>query len=114
MAQRYRLCLFEDGASHGEPTADAQSTRKKRKGFSHEEVEREQDRDGQLSIATIASCRSRYFVEGAVLGSKAWVNNVIDGLKGDYLKPDRKTGSSKPKGKLKKSGLWSLRHLSEE
>ena len=113
VAKRYRLCLFEDGASFGEPTSDAQSTRKTRKGFSQEEVEREQDRDGQLSIAAIASCKSRYFVEGAVLGSQAWVNSVIEGLKGDYLKSDRKTGSCKPRGKLKKSGLWSLRCLNE-
>ncbi|PQJ29407.1 hypothetical protein, partial [Rubritalea profundi] len=59
------------------------------------------------------SCKSRYFVEGAVLGSKEWVNEVIEGLKGDYLKPDRKTASCKPRGKLKKSGLWSLRCLNE-
>jgi hypothetical protein len=114
VAKRYRLCLFEDGASFGEPTGDAQRTRKKRKGFSQEEVEGEQDRGGQLSIAAIASCKSRYFVEGAVLGSKEWVNEVIEGLKGDYLKPDRKTGSCKPRGKLKKSGLWSLRCLNED
>ena len=90
VAKRYRLCLFEDGASFGEAAAGAQGTSKKRKGFSQEEVEREQDRGGQLSIAAIASSKSRYFVEGAVLGSKEWVNEVIEGLKGDYLKPDRK------------------------
>jgi putative transposase len=113
VAKRYRLCLFEDGASYGESTADAQRARKQRKGFSQEEVEGEQDRGGQLSIAAIASCKSRYFVEGAVLGSKEWVNEVIEGLKGDFLKTDRKSASSKPKGKLKKSGLWSLRCLNE-
>jgi hypothetical protein len=46
--------------------------------------------------------------------AEAWVNSVIEGLKGDYLKPDRKTGSCKPRGKLKKSGLWSLRCLNED
>jgi putative transposase len=35
---------------------------------------------GQLSIAAIARCKSRYFVEGAVLGSREWVNEVIDDL----------------------------------
>lgn len=76
-------------------------------------VEKERGKNGQLSIAEIARCKSRYFVEGAVLGSREWVNEVIDGLKGGYLSSDRKSGSSKPKGRLKKSGLWSLRRLNE-
>jgi hypothetical protein len=77
-------------------------------------VEKERGKNGQLSIAAIARCKSRYFVEGAVLGSREWVNEVIDGLKGGYLSLDRKSGSSKPKGRLEKSGLWSLRRLNED
>jgi len=110
-SKRYRLILFEDGASFSESTAELQSSRKKRKGFSESDVEKEQAREGQLSIAEIASCKSRYFVEGAVLGSRQWVNDVIEGIKGDYLSPERKGKSSKPQGALKKSGLWSLRKL---
>ena len=110
---RYRVCLFEDGADFDEAADDTQGARRKRKGFTEAQVEKERANNGQLSIAEIARCKSRYFIEGAVLGSREWVDEVIDGLKGDYLKADRKGGSSKPKGRLKKSGLWSLRRLNE-
>jgi hypothetical protein len=59
--------------SYGESSTDAQRTRKKCRGFDEEKVEREREKVGQLSIAAIAY-KSRYFVEGAVLGSKIWVN----------------------------------------
>ena len=110
---RYRLILFADGASFGESEANIQSNRKKRQGFGQDRVEKEANRSGELSIAEIARCRSRYFVEGAVLGSREWVNGVIEGIKGDYLSSERKTKSSKPMGALKKSRLWSLRRLNE-
>ena len=113
VAGQYRLILFEDGASFQEQEASAPSRSGRRKGFSESQLEREQKRDGQLSIAAIARCKSRYFVESAVLGSREWVNEVIEGIKGDYLSPDRKGKSSKPLGPLKKSGLWSLRRLNE-
>ena len=113
VAGRYRLILFEDGASFAEDAAALQAKGRQRRGFSQKRLDRELERDGQLSIAEIARCKSRYFVNGAVLGSREWVNKVIDGLKGDYLRSDRKMPSSKPSGRLKKSGLWSLRRLAD-
>ena len=107
----YRLILFEDGASFGGKEAEAQSKGKKRKGFKEEKVEKERGTSGQLSIAAIARCKSRYFVESAVLGSRQWVNDVIEGVKGDYLSSERKTGSSKPLGALK--GCIQLDTLNE-
>ena len=114
VAGRYRLIIFEDGASFGESAANAQRTKKQRRGISEKDLIREQERGGKLSIAEVARCKSRYFVDGAVLGSREWVNKVIEGIKGDYLREDRKMNSSKPTGKLKKSGLWSLRRLVED
>ncbi len=113
VAQRYRLILFEDGEEVAPEGGVALRGKKKRRGFSREEIEAEQEREGQLSIAAIAKCKSRYFVESAVLGSQKWVNEVMEGLKGGYLREDRKSASSKPMGALKKSGLWSLRRLKE-
>lgn len=110
VASRYRLILFEDGASY----ADERSSGMRRRGFGVAEVEKEQERSGGLSIAAIARCKSRYFVEGAVLGSRQWVNDVIEGIKGDFLDPERKIGGSKPRGALNKSGLWSMRRLNEK
>ena len=45
--------------------------------------------------------------------SREWVNEVIEGIKGDHLSSERKGKSSQPRGALKKSGLWSLRRLNE-
>ncbi|MFC4991552.1 hypothetical protein [Rubritalea tangerina] len=82
-----------------------------RKGLSEAQWEREQEREGRLSIAEIARCQSRYFVEGAVLGSREWVDEVIEGIKGDFLSESRKTLSSKMRGALDGCGLWSMRKL---
>ena len=65
------MILFEDGASFDEKETEAQSGRKMRKGFKEEKVEKERGESGQLSIAAIARCKSRYFVESAVWGEPA-------------------------------------------
>ncbi|SHI39463.1 hypothetical protein SAMN02745181_0028 [Rubritalea squalenifaciens DSM 18772] len=41
----------------------------KRRGFTSEAVEREEKRSGQLSVAVIARCKTRYFIDGAVFGT---------------------------------------------
>ncbi|MFC4992134.1 transposase [Rubritalea tangerina] len=108
VAQRYRLILFEDGASYDERAEIAQQ---QSRGFSEVQWKKEQEREGKLSIAEIARCQSRYFVEGAVLGSREWVNEVIEGIKGDFLSESRKALSSKMRGALDGCGLWSMRKL---
>ncbi|MFC4992079.1 transposase [Rubritalea tangerina] len=108
VAQRYRLILFEDGASYD---GRAEIAQQQRRGFSEAQWKKEQEREGKLSIAEIARCQSRYFVEGAVLGSREWVNEVIEGIKGDFLSESRKTLSSKMRGSLDGCGLWSMRKL---
>lgn len=77
--------LYEDGASYGGAEVDLRRSRPKRRGFSEAAVEKEISRGGQLSSAGVLGCKSRYFVDSAVLGSKSWVNGIIDDLKGSYL-----------------------------
>ena len=77
-------------------------------------MEAEIEKAGRLPGAAVLACKSRYFVDGAVLGSKLWVDRVITDLKGDYLTKQRKMGGSRPRDQLRGSGLWSLRQLQLE
>ncbi|GAA5497018.1 hypothetical protein Rhal01_03206 [Rubritalea halochordaticola] len=85
----------------------------KRRGFTSEAVEREEKRSGQLSVAEIARCKTRYFIDGAVLGSKQFVEDVVTSLKGSYLPTNRKGSGGRLGGRMKSSNLWSLRKLAE-
>ncbi|MFC5050068.1 transposase [Rubritalea spongiae] len=105
VAGRYRLILYEDGASFGVAEADARRSTKKRRGFSEAELEKELEREGRLSVSAVLGCKSRYFIDSAVLGSKSRVNGVIDDLKGNYLSKNRKMGGSRPRDNLRSSGL---------
>ena len=108
VAGRYRLILFDDGVeSSGELSGH------KRRGFTSEAVEREEKRSGQLSVAEIARCKTRYFIDGAVLGSQQFVEDVVTSLKGSYLSANRKGNGGRLGGRMKSSNLWSLRKLAE-
>ncbi len=107
VAQRYRLILFEDG----EEVIKA-SGKVVRKGISHEAVEAEKERDGRMSRAAVLRCKTRYFVDGGVIGGKEFVSGVVKSLRGNYLQEDRKSeGSKMPRHK---GSLWSMRRLSNE
>ncbi|MFT6794836.1 MAG: putative transposase [Rubritalea sp.] len=125
IAGRYRVILFGDGeeiitdrAGNGENV--------KRRGFSTEEVEKEVENAGMLGVAEILRCKTRSFVDGGVIGGKSFVQSVVENLKGNYLKADRKSGASKipqrggrgkqgQKSKVgKRVGLWSMRRISLE
>jgi len=124
IAGRYRVFLYESGRAPGEgDLARAQQGKKRsrRKGFSDEEIEKERERGGELSPAAKLLVRSRYFVDGAVLGSKGFVNGVIGKLnEAGYWPKPRVTGACRVSrfgrddgggGAGVKSGVWSLRRL---
>jgi len=145
IAGRYRLFLYEEGRAPGEcqQARVVQSGKvSRRKGFAPEEIEREQARGGELGMMTKFHCRSRAFIDGAVIGSRGFVEGVINQLnKEGYWKTPRKTGptrlaalggsavesveakgNSEMEKSLKGRGgvnqlpheLWSLRHLKKE
>jgi REP element-mobilizing transposase RayT len=60
---RYRLLLFGTGAG----------SREHGRVISPEEFQRVLAADGKLPLATVLRCRVRYFTDGAVLGSQAFV-----------------------------------------
>jgi REP element-mobilizing transposase RayT len=67
-AQRqYRQLLFATGAGPREGAAS----------ISGEELERVMAQGGRLPLATVLRCRVRYFTDGAVLGSRAFVEQQL-------------------------------------
>ena len=74
-ASRYRMFLYQDGR---EVTADPESGQRGRRGFSEAEVEAVVDREGVLTVPQALRHRVRYFCDGAVLGSAAFVNAVFE------------------------------------
>src|SRR5690606_32396536 len=64
---------------------------------------------GILTRAEMLRCRVRYFVDGAVIGSRAFVDEVFNSYR-ERFGPQRKTGARAMKG-AEFVGLYSLRDL---
>jgi REP element-mobilizing transposase RayT len=65
-----------------------------------------------LGMATMLRCRVRYFTDGAVIGSKAFVNEAFAGAR-ERFSPRRKDGARKLRGSARSAAdlLWSARDL---
>lgn len=104
VGREYRKLLF--GIGEERPSADGE---KGRKGMKAVEVAKVQSEGGRLSMAALLRCRVRYFSDGVVIGSKAFVNAFFE-AKRDYFGERRQDGARKLRG-----GDWrelrSLRDL---
>ncbi len=87
-------------------------TKSLRKGISKEEAERQRERDGEIPLGKMLRCRVRYFTDGAVIGSRNFVDEAFASAR-ERFGPNRKTGARRMKGKAAPVGgvLWSLREL---
>ena len=87
-------------------------TRVHRKGMSKAQAERELETDGEISVGKMLRCRIRYFTDGAVIGSRSFVDEAFTKSR-ERFGPKRKDGARKLKGDgAAASGmLWSLRDL---
>jgi hypothetical protein len=67
---------------------------------------------GELGMAAMLRCRVRYFTDGAVIGSKAFVNKVFEATR-ERFPERRKDGARRMRGSGKAAAgvLWSLRDL---
>jgi len=105
IAGRYRVFLFEEGRApgQGQQTRQVQGVkRSQRKGFSKKQIDAEKVREGELSVVTKLHCRTRALIDGAVLGSRGFVEGVISQLNEQkYWEKPRKTGGHR----LKISGV---------
>ncbi len=87
-------------------------TKTLRKGISKEEAERQREKDGEIPLGKLLRCRVRYFTDGAVIGSRSFVDEAFASAR-ERFGPKRKTGARRLKGDSKPAGgvLWSLRDL---
>ena len=83
-----------------------------RKGISEGEAEREREKDGEIPLGKMLRCRIRYFTDGAVIGSRMFVDEAFSSAR-ERFGPKRKTGARKMKGEAAPASgaLWSLRDL---
>ncbi|MEX1115040.1 MAG: transposase [Akkermansiaceae bacterium] len=115
VAREYRKLLLAgavrktaDNVSH-----DGKSeTKTLRKGMSKEEAEREHGNEGEIPLGQMLRCRVRYFTDGAVIGSRDFVNEAFASSKARFGKT-RKDGARKLRGDASPAAgvLWSLRDL---
>jgi hypothetical protein len=65
-----------------------------------------------LGMAAMLRCRVRYFTDGAVIGSKAFVNEAFEGAR-ERFTAKRKDGARRMRGSGKAAAgvLWSVRDL---
>jgi hypothetical protein len=79
-----------------------------RKGFSREEALAVIAAKGQLPVEEYLRCRVRYFTDGAVLGSREFVDEIFVAFK-DRFGVKRKDGARRMKGL--ELGIYALRNL---
>ena len=111
--REYRKLLMAgaEGKSAGIVGRDGKTiTKTLRKGISKEEAERE--KDGEIPHGKLLRCRIRYFSDGAVIGSRSFVDEAFMKSR-ERFGPKRKTGARRLKGDSEPASgvLWSLRDL---
>ena len=91
-----------------------------RRGRKREEAEKEleelsDEKSRDLKVAKVVRCRIRYFTDGAVIGSRKFVNDAFQ-MNRKLFGKKRKDGARKPRGALKDLAgeIWSLRDLQKE
>ena len=119
MAKEYRRILVAEGVELAEARSDGKR-KVVRRGRKREEAEREleelsEEKSRDLKIAKVVRCRIRYFADGAVIGSRKFVNDAFQ-MNRKLFGKKRKDGARKPRGALNDLAgeIWSLRDLQKE
>ena len=111
VAREYRVLLFGRGERiPGGETADGRRV-KARAGFSREQIEAEIKKGGTVPMWKVLLRRLRYFTDGAVLGSKAFVDSFFERERSRFG-PKRTSGARKLRGGALGS-VTSLRDLGD-
>lgn len=103
----YRIWLFGQGEREG--VNQPGERRAVRRGIAPERVKQVAGGKGRLALAEYLRCKVRYFADGAVLGTRAYVDGVFQENR-DRFGPKRTTGARRLKF-LKSDSLFSLRDL---
>lgn len=101
----YRVWLFGQGEANEGITEAGTPVRR---GFTRAEVKRVVEAKGRVDLADYLRLRVRYFADGAVLGTKGFVNGVFVAMR-ERFGPKREDGARRMKGV--KEELYSLRAL---
>jgi hypothetical protein len=123
VAIEYRKILLAGAGERVEERVDQSGAMKrivKRKGLGKEQLdaekqrlmEAEEKRMGELPFGRMLRCRVRYFTDGAIIGSKDFVNAAFEAAR-ERFGPKRKDGARRMRGSggAAKGLLWSARDL---
>jgi len=121
VANDYRMILLVEGEEKlrevvGEDGKRAVKVVRKGMGKAVVEAElAELERGKNLAMAKMLRCRVRYFTDGAVIGSRAFVDEVFEKCR-DRFGPTRKDGARKLRGSGAAAAgrLWSMRDLHKQ
>jgi len=119
VGKEYRKILISAGTEQAEERGNVQTKQRVvvRKGMTRGKAEAElarlsEEKERDLKISKVIQCRIRYFTDGAVIGSKSFVDGIFLASR-ERFGPKRKDGARKPRGAFGElSGeIWSLRDL---
>ena len=103
-AEAYRCVLFDEGRE----VKDAQNETVVERGVSGESARAVLAERGKLSPAELVRLRVRYFSDGAILGSKAFVEGIFEAQR-EQFSPKRKRGARRIQEMA--TPMYSLRQL---
>ena len=103
---RYRLALYGDAIT----VENHEDGSRGQRGFTREEVLSVIQAGGKVPPSQLIRCRVRHFVDGAVIGSKSFVDHVFRHLR-DRFGPSRKDGARTMRNLTTDSKLFALRDL---
>jgi len=120
VSKHYRMTLLDEGEEKLQEVAGADGrpeVRVVRKGMKKEVVEAELaqlERSRDVALGKMLRCRVRYFTDGAVLGSRGFVDGVFVACR-DRFGPKRTSGARKLRGNAAAAAgvIWSVRGLTK-
>lgn len=104
--EAHRALLY----GRGEERGIGKDGRALKKGFTREQARKVVAKGGRLPASTYLRCRVRYFTDGAVVGSRGFVNEVFEKSR-ERFSAKRKTGARLMGGLAKDQKLYSMRQL---
>jgi hypothetical protein len=116
VSKQYRMMLLAESVEMlTEVTGVEGGVEVVRKGMKKEVVEAELaqlERSRDVALGRMLRCRVRYFTDGAVLGSREFVDGIFQACRGRFGKK-RNSGARKLRGKAAAAAgvLWSVRDL---
>ncbi len=118
VSREYRMLLMVGGIEKHEfqvTRSGEMDTKRKRKGMNREDAAKEAELAGEIPLAKMLRCRVRYFTDGAVIGSREFVNEAFANTR-ERFGGKRRNGARKLKGVAASASglLWSLRDLRKD